>query len=236
MHDWSNRGRSGGRRRNLLPGTQRFADNRGMSRISLVLVFVIAAFVAVPVAGGPQCDPSGGGDICASGSVWYDFTQLRIQPRDRSGPATTMTIHPQQDFSIEIDGAKEQRGKIIVIGGRAMLMHDVPHEKGYEIDALDARVLMNQLIVTLLDQAFPAGPSSVRTRHRVQIEQKSRAIRIATPSASSIAEGRRNWQRSSSWMTFYSTAGTSRTGPYTKRGSRRGAFSDSVPRIAREQR
>jgi hypothetical protein len=43
---------------------------------------------------------------------------------------------------------------------------------------------MNQLIVTLPDQAFPAGPSSVRTRHRVQIEQKTRAIRIATPSAS----------------------------------------------------
>lgn len=48
LHDWSNRGRSGGRRRNLLPGTQRFADNRGMSRISFVLVFVIAALVPYP--------------------------------------------------------------------------------------------------------------------------------------------------------------------------------------------
>jgi hypothetical protein len=40
-----------------------------------------------------------------------------------------MKIHPQQDCSIEIDGAKEQRGKIVVIGGRAMVMHHVPHER-----------------------------------------------------------------------------------------------------------
>jgi hypothetical protein len=170
--------------RKRLLGAQRFADNQGMSRISLVLVVVVAALVAVPVAGGAQCDRSGVGDICASGSVWYDFTRLRIQPREGSAPTTTMTLHPQQDFSIDIKGGKGQRGKIIVIGGRAMLMREVAHEKGYEIDALDGPVLMNQLIVTLLDQAFPAGPSSVRSRHRVRIEQKMRAIRIATSSAS----------------------------------------------------
>ena len=45
-----------------------------------------------------------------------------------------------------------------MIAGRALLMWGVPHEKGYEIDALDGPVLMNSLAVTLLDQAFPKGP------------------------------------------------------------------------------
>jgi hypothetical protein len=47
---------------------------------------------------------------------------------------------------------------------------------------------MSQLVVTLLDLAFPAGPASVRARHPVKVEQKARAIRIATASAEARLE------------------------------------------------
>jgi len=97
-----------------------------------------------------------------------------------------MTLRGRQDFSVDIEADRAQgpHGRIVVIDGLAMLMRDVSHEQGHEIDALDGPVLTSQLIVTLLDQAFPAGPTSVRTRHRVRVEQKTRAIRIATSSAS----------------------------------------------------
>ena len=101
-------------------------------------------------------------------------------------PATALTLHGGHDLSVEFTSIppKGARGRIVVVDGRALLMRDVQHEAGYEIDALDGPVLMAQLVVTLLDQAFPAGPSSVLTSHPVQVKQKTRAIRIATQSAS----------------------------------------------------
>jgi hypothetical protein len=157
-----------------------------MSRSRLVAAVGLAALLALPAVSRAQCDASGAGDICASGSAWYAFTRIRVEPLDKSMPATTLTLHGGHDLSVDLTGARVTAplGRIVVIDGRAMLMRDVPHEAGYEIDVLDVPVLMAQLVVTLLDQAFPAGPSSVRARHRVQVEQKTRAIRITTPSAS----------------------------------------------------
>jgi hypothetical protein len=101
---------------------------------------------------------------------------------------TTMTKYGPQDFSIDIEDAPGTRGRLIVIGGRALLMRGVPHEIGYEIDALDGPVLMHELVVALLDQAFPRGPGALRGVVPIKIVQKSRAIRIATASASGRLE------------------------------------------------
>jgi hypothetical protein len=157
-----------------------------MSRIICPLTILGALLLTMPVDSAARCEREGSGDICASGSPWYEFTRVHIEPLEKSGSATTMTLHRDHDFSVDIgaDGSSGTQGKIIVIAGRAMLMRGVPHEKGYEIDALDGPVLMNQLAVTLLDQAFPKGPESVRTTQKVRIAQKMRAIRIATASAS----------------------------------------------------
>ena len=124
------------------------------------------------------------GDICAAGSPWAAFTQFRVALRseEHSG-TTTMTMHSADDFSIDIEDAPATHGRIIVLAGRAMLMKDAQHETGYEIDALDAPVLMHQLVITLLDQAFPKGPSSVSGTIPISVVQKTRAIRIATQSA-----------------------------------------------------
>lgn len=95
-------------------------------------------------------------------------------------------MHDGADFSLEIEpkSPATSKGRILVIAGRAMLMKDVAHEAGYEIDALDGPVLTHQLVMTSLDQAFPKGPGSVASgKPSFKIVQKKRAIRIATSSA-----------------------------------------------------
>jgi len=161
------------------------ADNPGMSRFGLVAAVILVAIVAHPAVGAAQCDPSGAGDICAGGSAWTGFTRIRIEPRDRSMPAMTMTVHGADDLSLEVEdgGPKKRPARIVVVDGRAMLMRDVPTEAGFEIDALDGPVLMARLMATLLDQAFPAGPDALPARHAVHVVQKTRAIQVATASA-----------------------------------------------------
>jgi len=155
-----------------------------MTRIhhSLALAFVLCLNVSPSLA--DDCRHQTTGDICGAGSPWSSFTQFRVDLRGKDHSATTtMTMHGRDDFSVHIEDAPGTRGTIIVVGGRAMLMKDVQHESGYEIDALDGPVLMHQLVMTLLDQAFPNGPTSVGASVPIKIVQKERAIRIATPSA-----------------------------------------------------
>jgi hypothetical protein len=108
-----------------------------MSRITCPLAVLGALLLTMPVTSAAQCEREGVGDICASGSPWYEFTRVRIEPLEKSGAATTMTLHPDDDFSLDIgaDGSTGTQGKIMVMAGRAMLTRGVSHEKGYEIDA-----------------------------------------------------------------------------------------------------
>jgi hypothetical protein len=155
-----------------------------MTRIRYALAVALLLQLNASPSGAEDCRHQTTGDICAVGSPWSDFTQFRLQLRgdERSG-TTTMTMHGPEDFSVSVEDAPARHGTIIVVAGRAMMMKDVQHERGYEIDALDGPVLMHQLVITLLDQAFPNGPTSVGVSTPVKIAQKRRAIRIATPSA-----------------------------------------------------
>jgi hypothetical protein len=157
-----------------------------MRRLGYVSALACMLSVFAPPLRGSECRERTTGDICAAGSPWSEFTRFRVEPREQDGPATTLTMHDGQDFSLEIDpkAAATSKGRILVIAGRAMLMRDVAHEAGYEIDALDGPVLTHQLVMTLLDQAFPKGPGSVASsKPSFKIVQKKRAIRIATSSA-----------------------------------------------------
>ena len=155
-----------------------------MTRISCALAVVFVLLLNVSSSRADDCRHRKTGDICGAGSPWSNFTRFRLQLRDEGHSTTTvMTMHGSDDFSIDIEDVSGTRGTIIVVGGRAMLMKGVPHEVGYEIDALDGPVLMQQLVTTLLDQAFPNGPTSVGDSVPIKLAQKERAIRIATLSA-----------------------------------------------------
>ena len=159
----------------------------------MMKIFCVAAVALLSffncISQAEDCRNKTTGDICAAGSPWADFTQfsVRLRSEEHSG-ATTMTMHGADDFSIDIEDTPATHGRIIVLAGRAMLMKDVQHETGYEIDALDGPVLMHQLVITLLDQAFPKGPSSVSGSFPIRIAQKTRPIRIATQSADGLIE------------------------------------------------
>jgi hypothetical protein len=155
-----------------------------MTRISSALPLALAFLLNAPPLRAQDCRNQTTGDICGAGSPWSNFTQFRVQLRgdDQTG-TTTMIMHGPEDFSVQIEDAPGARGTIVVVGGRAMLMKNVQHESGYEIDALDGPVLMHQLVMTLLDQAFPHGPASVSASVPIKIVHKARAIRIATSSA-----------------------------------------------------
>jgi len=155
-----------------------------MTRIRRALAVVLVLLFSVSSSRADDCRHQKTGDICGAASPWSNFTQFRLQLRDEGHSQTmVMTMHGSDDFSIDIEDVSGTRGTIIVVGGRAMLMKGVEHEAGYEIDALDGPVLMHQLVITLLDQAFPNGPTSVVGSVPIKLVQKERAIRIATQSA-----------------------------------------------------
>ena len=60
------------------------------------------------------------------------------------------------DIQIDVetnDGNKTVKGKILMVGGRVMAMQGPIAEPGYEIDALDAPILEQQLVTRLLGEA-----------------------------------------------------------------------------------
>ena len=114
-----------------------------MTRILCAATLGLLSFFH-PSSPADDCRNKTTGDICAAGSLWAEFTQFRVRLRsDEHSDTTTMTRHGADDFSIDIEDAPARHGRIIVLAGRAMLMKDVQHETGYEIDALDGPVLMH---------------------------------------------------------------------------------------------
>lgn len=156
-----------------------------MTQIRYTLSVVFALLLTASASHAQDCRNQTTGDICGTGSSWRDLTRFRLRVHSEGHDSTTtLTMHGRDDFSIDIDDTPMTHGTIVVIGGRAMLMKDVAHDTGYEIDALDGPVLLHQLVMTLLDQAFPQGPPSVAADSvPIKIVQKTRSIRIATQSA-----------------------------------------------------
>lgn len=155
-----------------------------LARFPLTCALACAGLLYTSTVRADDCRRATTGDICAQGSPWSAFTQLRLKLAvDGDGQTTTVTKHGTDDFSVDVEDGSQTTGRMIVIGGRALLMKDVEHERGEEIDALDSPLLLHQLVVVLLDQAFPDGPKSVGASAPIKIKQLARAIHIATPSA-----------------------------------------------------
>jgi hypothetical protein len=154
------------------------------TRVALVCALAHIVLLYSSPSWADDCRRAATGDICSQGSPWSAFTQLRLTLRaDGDVQTTTVRKYGAEDFSVDVDDGSQTTGRMIVLAGRALLMKDVPHERGYEIDALDGPALLHQLVVTLLDQAFPGGPMSVGASAPVKMQQPARAIQVSTPSA-----------------------------------------------------
>jgi len=162
------------------------ADMTRLTRVPFVcaLVCVCAGVLCTPRVWADECRRATTGDICAQGSPWAAFTQLRLRLGvDEHGQTITVTTHGADDFSMDLEDESQKPGRMIVVSGLALLMKDVEHEPGYEIDAIDGPMLLQQLVVVLLDRAFPDGPASIGATAPIKIRQAERAIHVVSPGA-----------------------------------------------------
>ena len=140
-----------------------------------------------------KADPCAGNDpniICPANSVWAGFTAMSLTMSDN--PQTfqnrwRIEISKDKYVKLSIDGESEgqkQNGKILFVAGNAMLTTGLVLKEGYEIDSLDGPVLMAQLVTGLLQYAFPDGPKAILKDMSIDLAENTKAIRVATQSAS----------------------------------------------------
>lgn len=140
-------------------------------------------------AGTATADCGESEDICAADSPWArsDTASVRVQQENSTDFALwEFMFGGNNDLRVTIQtkqGNEQTQGSILLVSGRAMLTKGLPLETGYEIDTLDAPVLMYQLVVSILSQAVPEGPEKLRASRKVSVEEPKRAIRVATQSA-----------------------------------------------------
>lgn len=121
---------------------------------------------------------------------WFSPTTVSVR----------ITVPPHRDFSstsIEVAGNGDSRiqtstfvsgkvssGTLLVISGNYLLVKGVELKTGAEIDALDAPALEVQTVLKLLAHAVPEGPASIAGIRAIDVKEQTRAIEIATQSAS----------------------------------------------------
>ncbi len=81
------------------------------------------------------------------------------------------------------DGTTKRVGNILMVAGRVMAVKGAVSEPGYEIDALDAPVLTQQLVLRLLGAALPNGVKGLKGRRKIDYSKQKTGIKYATPSA-----------------------------------------------------
>lgn len=149
------------------------------------MLIVGMAFLALPALA--KCNAKD--QICAAGSIWstanvVDFTVS--QPESAYRSHMLLTIPDRLNLVIDLDTTlanSKEVGTIRLVEGGAMLTRGLTLEEGYEIDALDAPVLMYQMLASLLAQAAPGGPEKLTGTRHINIHEKKKSIIIGTMSA-----------------------------------------------------
>ncbi len=162
-----------------------------------VLRFVAAEFVICLSHQGicaasqkENCD-----DPCGKPTAWENFNsfELRVKVPGKSGNQFWRGRFDKEsdDIQIEVestDGHKTTKGRILLVGGRVMAIQGPIAEAGYEIDALDAPVLYQKLVIRLLGEAFPDAPAGTVGERSIDVKNATTGIQFATPSAQGFIE------------------------------------------------
>ncbi len=157
-------------------------------QISLIFTLLLTPTISFSV----EADNCNGKpkEICASGSFWYEATKTHLRVEEEGYQYYSdwvFTIPDQLNISIEIDQQYDEtinQGVAMIVSGRMMLSKGIDLKPGYEIDVIDGPILMYQLLISLLDQSIPEGPSQVRENHTINKNEEEKSIKIATTSAS----------------------------------------------------
>lgn len=131
-------------------------------------------------------------EICSATSEWTKVNFAKFEINDLKSKMISsyiFHINNNNDFDIDITskyGGQDYSGSILVISGTAMIAKGFEIDKRRWIDYLDRPVLMLQLVYSLLDQAFPDGPSKTSSINNVVIKEKNRGIKVATIDSSGL--------------------------------------------------
>jgi hypothetical protein len=168
-----------------------------MKTIFAILVCVIVVFPLLASADQPSArskkdpcsDPREANIICPVRSVWAKFSRISLDMSDN--PQTfrarwLLEYSKDKDMKLSVDQLGQtgtSKGQIMVVSGKIMLTTGLDLKEGYEIDALDGPILMMQLTMGLLESSFPDGPKMINKQTALDLEEKTKSIRVATRSA-----------------------------------------------------
>jgi hypothetical protein len=165
-----------------------------MSRVnSLTIAIVLNCLIRVSLCGASQEGPCK--DPCGTPTVWSDLNvfELRMTVPGQPGDAFWRGRFDEQSHDIQIevetsDGKTVTKGKILMVGGRVMAVQGPVTEPGYEIDALDAAVLEQQLVVRLLGKVLSGGPPAKQGVQKINHREEKDGIQVVTPSAGGVIQ------------------------------------------------
>ena len=152
-------------------------------RILMALSMVLVAYPA-SAADAPCYYP------CGKPTSWFDFNvfTLKVTLPDSKWHWLWRGQWDKDSMDIQIDaetfdGSVTKTGKILMVSGRVMAVQGDAIEPGYEIDALDAPVLQQQLVLRLLGAALPEGVVGLKGSNKIDHSNQKTGIQFTTPSA-----------------------------------------------------
>jgi hypothetical protein len=156
--------------------------------LNLVIVITFIGLTSVALFAAPQQDACG--DPCGKPTAWDEFNKFELKmtmPREPGYSFWKGTFDKESlDIQINVevsDGKKITKGQIFMVGGRVLATRGPVTEPGYEIDALDAPILEQELVVRLLGAALPLGPQEIKGARKIDYKNEKTGIQFATPSA-----------------------------------------------------
>jgi hypothetical protein len=159
-----------------------------VNRVVNILTVFLICFTCVSLGSATERDICQA--PCGRSTVWWEFNvfELKLIASNDPGYALWRGQFDKESLDMQIDvetsdGKKIVKGKILMIGGRVMATQGPVTEPGYELDALDAAVLEQQLVFRLLAKAQPNGPPEIQGVHSIDLKDEKTGIQFATPSA-----------------------------------------------------
>lgn len=156
--------------------------------MSISVLLAIPAWAAGPETGEVKGTASAGGgtSVSAEVSAWqrYSCLELSVELPPNHSSHWVSELFRNGDIWLSIDeshGGAKTHGRMMVAGGRAMLVTGSILTEQCDFDTLNTPFMMAQIAMSLLDYGFPGGPSTVTRRTPFEIAEAKLGIRAATP-------------------------------------------------------
>ncbi len=122
------------------------------------------------------------------GNTWREPTRLELHMREsRSSDDWTFDFSTAGIVHVTAGGdAKAVNGEMLFIDGQLLLTRQLTLPAGAELDYFDDLILKQQLVVALLDEAFPQGPQAVVGSLLVALDDRGLPVHTETTNTSRV--------------------------------------------------